>query len=39
VDVQALISGELPLEQVETALKKMIAGEVIKMAINPELPA
>ena len=39
VDVQSLISGELPLEQVETALKKMIAGEVIKIAINPELPA
>jgi len=39
VDVQPLISGELPLEQVETALRKMIAGEVIKMAINPDLSA
>ena len=38
VDVQSLISGELPLEGLETALKKMIAGEVIKMAINPDLP-
>ncbi len=39
VDVQSLLSGELPLEQVEIALKKMIAGEVIKMAINPDLAA
>jgi L-iditol 2-dehydrogenase len=37
--VKPLISGELPLEKVETALKKMIAGEVIKIAINPELTA
>jgi L-iditol 2-dehydrogenase len=37
--VQPMLSGELPLEQVETALKRMIAGEVIKMVINPELPA
>jgi L-iditol 2-dehydrogenase len=38
VNVQALLSGELPLEGVETALKKMISGEVIKMVINPALP-
>lgn len=37
VDVQALLSGELPLEQVEMGLKKMMAGEVIKMSINPDL--
>jgi L-iditol 2-dehydrogenase len=37
VNARALLSGELPLEQVETALKKMIAGEVIKMVINPDL--
>ena len=32
-----LLNGELPLEQVETALKKMIAGEVVKVVINPDL--
>ena len=32
-----LLSGELPLEQVELALKRMIAGEVVKMIIDPEL--
>jgi len=37
VDVQALLSGELPLEQVEVGLKQMLAGEVIKLSINPEL--
>jgi L-iditol 2-dehydrogenase len=30
-----LLNGELPLEQVELALKKMIAGEVVKMVIVP----
>jgi L-iditol 2-dehydrogenase len=37
VDVQSLLSGELPLEQVEMALQRMRTGEVIKMSINPEL--
>jgi L-iditol 2-dehydrogenase len=35
--VEPMLNGELPLEQVELALKKMIAGEVVKMVINPEL--
>ena len=39
INVQALLSGELPLEQLETALRRMMAGEVIKMVINPNLPA
>jgi len=38
MNVQALLSGELPLGGLETALKSMIAGDVIKMVINPELP-
>ena len=37
VKVAPLLNGELPLEQVELALKKMIAGEAVKVAINPEL--
>ena len=37
INARALLSGELPLEQVETALKKMIAGEAIKIVINPDL--
>lgn len=37
MNVQPLLSGELPLEEVEAALKKMIAGDVIKVVINPEL--
>jgi Zn-dependent alcohol dehydrogenase len=37
IDVAPLLNGELPLEQVEVALKKMISGEVIKMVINPDL--
>lgn len=37
IDVVPLLNGELPLERVELALKKMIAGEVIKMVINPAL--
>jgi Zn-dependent alcohol dehydrogenase len=36
VDVAPMLNGELPLEQVELALKKMIAGEVVKMVIKPE---
>jgi L-iditol 2-dehydrogenase len=39
VNVQALLSGELPLEQVEHGLQRMMAGEVIKLAINPRLAA
>jgi hypothetical protein len=31
-----MLNGELPLAKVELALKKMIAGEVVKMVINPE---
>jgi L-iditol 2-dehydrogenase len=37
IDVQALLSGVMPLEQVELALQKMINGEVIKLIIDPEL--
>ena len=37
INAAALLNGELPLEQVELALKKMIAGDVVKMVINPEL--
>jgi L-iditol 2-dehydrogenase len=37
VKVAPLLNGELPLEQVELALKKMIAGEVVKMVIKPEV--
>jgi L-iditol 2-dehydrogenase len=36
INVAPMLSGELPLEQVELALKKMIAGEVVKMVIKPE---
>src|SRR6266508_2493162 len=32
--VAPVLNGEVPLEQVELALKKMIAGEVVKMAID-----
>jgi L-iditol 2-dehydrogenase len=35
VKVAPLLNGELPLEQVELALKKMIAGDVVKMVIKP----
>jgi L-iditol 2-dehydrogenase len=35
VDVRPLISGELPLEGVEVALKKMMGGEVVKIALLP----
>jgi L-iditol 2-dehydrogenase len=37
IDAAPLLNGELPLEQVELALRKMIAGEVVKMVINPYL--
>lgn len=35
VNVAPLLNGELPLQQVELALKRMIAGEVVKIAIVP----
>ena len=37
MNLAPLLNGELPLEQVELALKKMIAGEVVKMVINPAI--
>ncbi len=37
VKTAPLLNGELPLEQVELALKRMIAGEAVKVVINPEL--
>lgn len=37
IDPKPLLNGELPLDQVETALRKMIAGEVVKVVINPDL--
>lgn len=37
VNMQPMLSMEMPLEEVETALKKMISGEVIKVVINPAL--
>lgn len=37
IDTRRLLSGEMPLEQVEQALKLMIAGEAMKVSINPEL--
>lgn len=36
VKAAPLLNGEVPLEQVELALKRMIAGEVVKMVINPD---
>jgi L-iditol 2-dehydrogenase len=37
IDTRALISEERPLEEVEESLLRMIRGEVVKIAINPEL--
>ncbi|HLO18519.1 MAG TPA: alcohol dehydrogenase catalytic domain-containing protein [Anaerolineales bacterium] len=37
VKAAPLLSDELPLEQVEQALITMIAGEVVKVIINPEI--
>jgi L-iditol 2-dehydrogenase len=37
IDTQSLVTGELPLEQVEDGLKMMMEGKAIKLAINPEL--
>lgn len=36
INIAPMLNGVLPLEQVELALKKMIAGEVVKMIISPE---
>jgi L-iditol 2-dehydrogenase len=35
INTQALLTGEAPLEDLEAALKQMIAGEVVKMVIKP----
>ncbi|RPI27602.1 MAG: alcohol dehydrogenase [Chloroflexota bacterium] len=35
INVSCLLSGKVPLEELETALQSMIAGEVIKMVIIP----
>ncbi len=37
VNVAPLLSGEVSLDQVEQALKRMMAGEVVKMVVNPDL--
>ena len=37
VDAKSFISTEMPLEKVEEALLKMAAGEVVKVAIKPDL--
>ena len=39
VDASALISGRVPLEQVEAALRQMIAGQAVKLAVLPDPPA
>ena len=38
LQVLPLISDQLPLEQLETALQKMACGEALKVAILPDLP-
>lgn len=37
IDLQSLISGRVPLENVEDALKAMIKGQVVKMIVDPSL--
>ncbi len=37
LDIASLLNGELPLEQVELALQRMISGEAVKLIINPAL--
>jgi L-iditol 2-dehydrogenase len=37
IQTQPLISGEMALEQVEEAFHRMMTGEVLKIAINPNL--
>ncbi|MEI8132630.1 MAG: zinc-binding dehydrogenase [Leptolinea sp.] len=37
INTHCLLSGEVALEEVEGALQKMIAGEVIKMVVNPQI--
>ncbi len=39
IDTRFMLSGEMPLEQTEEALKLMIAGTAMKVSINPELNA
>ncbi|MFN2149456.1 MAG: zinc-binding dehydrogenase [Anaerolineales bacterium] len=39
LDTGALISGRAPLEGVEQALQRMSAGEIVKMAIIPDMTA
>lgn len=36
LNLAPILSGELPLEKVEDALKQMIAGQVVKMVIKPD---
>jgi L-iditol 2-dehydrogenase len=37
LNIAPMLSGELPLEQIKAALDLMIAGQVVKMVINPDL--
>jgi L-iditol 2-dehydrogenase len=37
LDLGALISGQAPLEGVEDALKQMMSGQIVKMAIIPDM--
>lgn len=39
VNMHPMLSKDMPLENVEIALKQMMAGEVIKVVINPSLSA
>lgn len=39
IDTDPLISDEMPLEKVEQAINRAIKGEVVKIVINPDLPA
>lgn len=39
IDTRSLVSREMPLERLEEAFDLMSAGKVIKVAINPDLPA
>ena len=39
INVRALLSERLGLENLETALRKMISGEVIKVALAPDIAA
>jgi Zn-dependent alcohol dehydrogenase len=37
LNIAAVLSGELPLEQIKAALDLMIAGHLVKIVINPDL--